>query len=68
MLSFKKPTNHTMKIQGRITLICLYILFGAIAAKMGFAPSHPAFWFFIIPANLAAYLICSEIFKKEKKA
>jgi hypothetical protein len=56
-----------MKIQGQITLICLYILFGAITAKMGFTPKDAGFWFFVIPANLAAYLICSEIFKKEEK-
>lgn len=56
-----------MKIQGRITLICLYILSGAITAKMGFYPNDAAFWFFVIPANLAAYLICNQIFKKEQK-
>jgi hypothetical protein len=54
-----------MTTKHKITLTCLYILSGAITAKMGFG-RDASFWLFAIPANLAAYFICEQIFKEKK--
>jgi hypothetical protein len=55
-----------MKLSGYITASCFYILIGALCAKMGYNVTSLGFWFFSIPANTAAFLICKKIFKQEK--
>jgi hypothetical protein len=56
-----------MKTTGYITFWTSCFLIGALCAHMGYIFPDPLFFLFCLPADLVAYLICKEIFKKNKE-